>query len=160
MTAKAAVNPVAAAFRFLAIRSHGISELKAKLKRKGFDDDAVISAVNHLIEIDAVNDERFAFEFAASRLRNKNWGPRKVAAELAARGVSQEIIGRVAGGVTHEREAELVKEALTKWFKKTACSTPLDRKAFAKAVRHLTGRGFGLDVTLDALRRLGDDEAS
>lgn len=160
MTVKAAKNPIAAALRFLAIRSHGINELKAKLRRKGFDDNEATAAVNHLIDINALNDERFANELAASRLRNKSWGPRKVAADLAARGVSQDIIGRVVDSVGNERETELVKLAIAKWLRKTACTTPLDRKAFAKAVRHLTGRGFALDVTLNALRRHGDEEAS
>lgn len=159
MTVKAAKNPVAAALRLLAMRSHGVKELKAKLKRKGFDDNDAAAAVNHLIDIDALNDERFADEFAASRLRNKNWGPRKVAADLAARGVSQETIGRVLDGVGREKESELVKAAFAKWLRKTACSAPLDRKTFAKAVRHLTGRGFSLDAALAALKRYGDEEA-
>jgi len=159
MTVNTARDPVAAALRLLAIRLHAIGEIKAKLKKKGFDEAETSRAVDYLVEIDSLDDERFARELLASRTRNKSWGPRKVAADLAARGVAQDIIRRVVGSVDTEARAALVRDAIAKWLRKTGRRMPLDQKDFAKAVRHLAGRGFALDAALAGLRQYDDEEA-
>ncbi|MBI5886418.1 MAG: regulatory protein RecX [Deltaproteobacteria bacterium] len=159
MTVNTARDPVAVALRLLAVRSHAVGELKVKLKKKGFDETDISRTVDYLAGIGSLDDERFAREVLASRTRNKNWGPRKVAADLAVRGVAQDIIRRVVGSVDGEAQAALAKEAIARWLRKTGCRMPLGQKEFAKAVRHLTARGFGLDVVLNGLRRYDDIDA-
>jgi regulatory protein len=136
---------VAAALRLLSYRPRSMAELKEKLLLKGFEAAEAEKAVTILREAGYLDDERFAALLADSRVRNKNWGPSRIVAELIRKGVPTEIIRST---VAHDPEAEAstALAAFDKWIKKTGSPCPLDRKAYERAYRFLKGRGFSTDA--------------
>lgn len=94
-----------AALGFLARRSHGRSELAAKLRRRGYGPDEVEAALARVVELGYVDDRDTARRAARSLLERRK-GLRAVEAWLRGRGFEADAIHEV---VTDDelREAEI-----------------------------------------------------
>mgnify|MGYP005852058659 CR=1 FL=1 len=75
-----------AALRLLARREHSAAELKTKLVGKGWPEDHVDQIIPALAEAGLQSDRRFAESFARQRA-GRFYGPRRIQAELAQRGI-------------------------------------------------------------------------
>ena len=75
-----------AALRLLARREHSAVELKTKLARKGWPEEHIDQVIPALAEAGLQSDCRFAESFARQRA-GRCYGPRRIHAELAQRGV-------------------------------------------------------------------------
>jgi len=82
-----------AALRLLARREHAAAELKTKLVGKGWPEDHVEQIIPALAEAGLQSDRRFAESFARQRA-GRFYGPRRIQAELAQRGIDS--------GLAHE----------------------------------------------------------
>jgi regulatory protein len=71
----------------LARRAHSQWELRRKLRMKGFEAEAVDTAMARLLELGYLNDSSFAKGLVQRRSVIR--GPRALSAELAARGVDR-----------------------------------------------------------------------
>jgi len=80
-----------AALRLLARREHSVVELKTKLVGKGWPEDHVDRALPALAEAGLQSDRRFAEAFARQRA-GRYYGPRKIQAELAQRGIGSALM--------------------------------------------------------------------
>jgi regulatory protein len=78
-----------AAANFLARREHSARELSLKLGKKGYSEDVLADALVELRRRDWLNETRFA-AFIARHRASQGRGPRWVAAELQAQGVSEQ----------------------------------------------------------------------
>jgi regulatory protein len=81
------VDPVERAIGLLARRAHSQSELRRKLRLKGYQPEAIDTAMARLLELGYLNDQDFARGLV--RRRGAIRGPLALAAELAAKGVSR-----------------------------------------------------------------------
>ena len=75
-----------AALRLLARREHSAVELKTKLVGKGWPEDLIDKVIPALAEAGLQSDCRFAESFARQRA-GRCYGPRRIHAELAQRGI-------------------------------------------------------------------------
>lgn len=75
-----------AALRLLARREHSVVELKKKLVGKGWPENDVDQIIPALAEAGLQSDRRFAESFARQRAE-RCYGPRRIVAELAQRGI-------------------------------------------------------------------------
>ncbi len=75
-----------AALRLLARREHSVVELAAKLAQRGWDAGTVDPVLTELAEAGLQSDRRFAEAFARQRA-GRSYGPRRIRAELKARGI-------------------------------------------------------------------------
>ena len=82
-----AVSPFARAIGLLARRAHSRSELRRKLRMKGYEVEAVEAAIARLAELGYLDDQAFARELV--RRRGALRGPLALSAELAAKGVDR-----------------------------------------------------------------------
>ncbi len=130
------------ALNLLSYRARSVHELTRALGDRGFDKDSITNTIDWLKKSGYLNDSLFASELAASRLRNKNWGSRKIAFDLGNRGISKEIITKIMGDISEEVEEAAAENALKKWLRKRGVSLPLEGKLFESAYRHLSSRGF------------------
>ena len=129
------------ALRSLGRRMQSRAELERKLLARTTPEVAR-SVVARLIEWGYLDDHKFAEAFVHSRRRN--WGKLRLRAELARRGVDEQIVCEVlAEGGEGEMERALSLLGKSAWRHKG------DR---AKMVRYLQGRGFAMGVALDAAR--------
>ena len=78
------------ALNSLDYRDHSEKEIRAKLLRK-HDADYVDEAVEKLIELDLVNDERYAENYARELFERKKFGKMRIKSELRAKGISATI---------------------------------------------------------------------
>ncbi len=98
-----------------------------------------------------ISDARYADQMVHAR-RGK-YGSLKLAHELRAQGVSEDLVSQA---VSEVREDELgTAQAL--WRKKFG-APPASREEWAKQARYLQGRGFGMDTIKAVLRGEPDDE--
>lgn len=87
--------------RSLALRWHGEKELRTKLARRGFDTEAIQSALLRLTRERWIDDERYARSFARSR-SSKHLGPDRIVRELRGRGVDAVTASRSVAAAAEE----------------------------------------------------------
>jgi len=83
------------AFRYLSNRNHSSSEIKVKLRKKGFDIEIINSVIKELKEKEYIDDFKFAESFVKFRIERRNEGLVKIHSELIKRGITSEIISDV-----------------------------------------------------------------
>ena len=94
-------------------RSH--SEVKYKCLELGLRGDEVDEAIAALVSENFLNEERFAIAFVGGKFRSKQWGRRKILAELKQRQVSAYCIKKGMAEIDeddyeHEKEESGLNE--------------------------------------------------
>jgi len=121
---------------YLGRRDYGVKELRQKLLRQRPDkpmpcEEDIDRAIERLLELDLLNDERYAQRLAEA-LSRKGFGARGIAFELKKRGVEEEAVAPM-------EDSERIKELLqTKYRVKLG-----DEKGRQAAFNALLRRGFG-----------------
>lgn len=147
----------------LAMRPHFRAELARKLERRDFARPAVESTLDRLIELGYVDDLASARAFASQRAARQGWGPRRLVAELARRGVDEEYVRMAVDEVFAEGEGAMAREAATRWAARAGkgggdqdrLARYLDRRGFSKSVIVEILQEFAADARLDDTRHGG-----
>jgi len=148
---KKPTDALGAALRLISYRERTTAELTERLGRKGFTPAEIDGAIDRLRTLGYIDDARFARMLAESRIRNKHWGPARIRADLAKKGVPADIAGEVVSTIDPESEATTAADALARWLKRNGLSAPLDPKGFARAYRHLAALGFSSAALMRSL---------
>ena len=146
------------ALQLLGYRERSAAELLSKLKDGGYPESVASAIVQRYQEVELVDDTRFAFAWARSRLA-AGYGARRISRELAEKGVSPEVVTSAleqAGEPADEPELAL---------NSLRGRAPRDRQDGQRLVRRLLGRGFSMSAALCAVEsarlatqsRAGDD---
>ena len=142
-----------AALAALGRRALTRKELTSRLVRKGYSLPDVDRVVASLVERRLVDDAATADAHVRSRA-SRGVGKRRVAQELAARGVPAEERERVLGGIDPEGERGRLVAALAKRDRALPASLT-GRERSRKLFDHLVRRGFSPAAVLEELRRKG-----
>ena len=126
----------ARALRLLARREHTRQELESKLSPHAGTSEDLQSLIAGLKQKNQLSEERFAEE--RTRSLSRKYGAARIRQDLRAKGVSDELIGRV----TSEGELERARAILERKYRSPAAS----REERAKRMRFLQGRGFSFDI--------------
>lgn len=126
--------------RLLAAREHTRAELSRKLSDRGHAVEVVGAVLDDLAERGLQSDARYAEQYVASRTR-KGYGPNRIRAELAERGLSDALIEAWLdpGDPVWRDHLRSVANA------KFGAGRPVDRKEMARRARFLEYRGFAPD---------------
>ncbi len=135
------------AYRLLTIRSRSRAELEQKLRDKEFSAEIVGSVVGHLLRLGYLDDAKFAFQWAAGRVRTRGFGRRRIEQELGNKGIAPDIIKDTLGNIFEDlSEADLArKEADRKLvslrrFPPEVCRRRLagflERKGYSSSIIH------------------------
>jgi len=122
-------------------------ELHAWLRERGCDEDLTEAVVAEMVELGELDDERFAHAYAADKRDLAGWGAHRIAAALTERGIGAALAERAA---SEPREAELERAVRLVEAKEADLS---DERARARALAHLTRRGYEYELAYDAVRR-------
>jgi|LSQX01.3.fsa_nt_gb regulatory protein len=126
------------ALKLLARREHSVQEMKAYLQRRSFTQEVIEETIQWLLELDYLNDRRFAEEFIRFRILRSGYGPRKIQWELTAKGVESELVEQLLGELyPPEEEERQGMEVAARWMQRR--TKPYDP---AQLYRYLVGRGF------------------
>lgn len=136
----------------LKFRLRSEQELAWRLKQKGYSPETIRGVVSFLKEKRFLDDEVFARQWIASRLK-KPYGSRRIAQELRIKGIDKSIVERAlreAGALDLENEtaASLAKTRLAQL--KGVEPHAARRRVYAYLIR----RGFLPETASDALEQL------
>ena len=103
------------AFDLVSRAPHSIEGLKNKLRLRGHGETAIEKAVDRLIELEYLDDRRFAESWVQSRLDRYPSGKAKVFADLMQRGIHRELAQSVVSRIiTSDKEEECLHSVLKK----------------------------------------------
>ena len=140
------------AYRYLSYRPRSHAEVEKKLRDQGFGDDTVLTVLSNLIRLQYVDDERFADQWAQSRVRLRGLGRRRIERELRDKGVDRETVRRALDGVlTADLEIETARMAVER---KLASMRTLDRQTRRRRLAgFLERKGFSFAVIRHFLKK-------
>lgn len=132
-------DPIYQAQAILAVRDHSVAEITSKLKKKGFEQVDIATALTWLEQHKLLNDQQFAKRYTESMLRSKPVGPMWLKAKLRQKGIAPDIISvTLAEHYSSDRERELAKEATAAFTQRSPDPVRL--------YRFLLARGFSSDI--------------
>lgn len=156
LDADAEVKVREAALNILSYRARTRTELKRKLMGKGFHLARVEPCLDRLEQRGLLDDEAVAAAFVRDRIRLRPRGTMRLTQELRAKGVDQDVAGRVVDDVLDDEaitEADLVRQVASGWLARQGAATlqalaakertPAAEKARRRLHGHLARRGFG-----------------
>jgi SOS response regulatory protein OraA/RecX len=136
----------------LARRSYGRAELQERLSRSA-GDYPLDPVLNRLEQLNLLNDDEYAYNFALCRMKQDGWGPAKIQNALLRRHVGQRTIEAALQRVEDEFGSEPAIERYVQEFSRKK-GIPADLKALRRLIAHLGQKGFDEDGILSVLRRM------
>ena len=130
-----------AAVRLLAVREPSRPDLRRKLSERGHDIGLIDEVLDALEQRRLLSDERFAEQYLAQRMR-KGFGPLRIRAELATRGVAEQLIAAALEAASGDWEDRLAEAASRRFGERPAC----DLRELARRGRFLEQRGFPISL--------------
>lgn len=135
---------------------YSAENLKEKLIRSGYPEEAAVYAVEKMIEAHYVDDQRFATTYLKYHLQDKSL--LRIRMDLKAKGVPDEIVEQAVdslqaedGGFIQEREKEQAKRLLKK---RHFDPENVQYDEIRKQMAYLFGKGYGMDVIRLAMEEL------
>lgn len=125
----------------LSKRDHSIYELKTKMKKKTDNDEWIEQAIEKLIELRYLDDQRYVNNFLQNSNEFKKHGPMRIKQELRLKGIDKELIFSSMA----ESEFDYFESALEYLNKKYSYKIE-DRKEKDRITRFFISRGFSFDM--------------
>lgn len=143
------------AHRLLAGRPLSAGELRTKLQRRAADAADIDPVMATLREYGAIDDERLAESFAATRRDSRGVGKQRVLADLARRRVATGIARRAVDDAYKDTdEAGMIAEWLERKYRNQDLGALLQEPAkLASVFRRLRQAGFGAGPAIKVLKR-------
>lgn len=144
------------ALNSLDYRDHSEKEIRAKLLRK-HDADYVDEAVEKLIELDLVNDERYAENYARELFERKKFGKMRIKSELRVKGISADIANAAVEELFEEEEPDNVQRIVDIIGKRyyNRMNDEVGRKKVFSALQRM---GYSFSDIREAMSEFSDDE--
>jgi regulatory protein len=141
---------------FCAYQERNHQEVKEKLYGFGLYKKDVETILSELIELDYLNEERFATSYARGRFRIKQWGRVKIKYELKQKNISEYCIKKALTAIDEkEYEKTLHKLAAQKWK-----SVKGERNRFTKLAKtqaYLLQKGYEPVLTKNILAQIENE---
>lgn len=153
-TAEARDKAREAALRLLAAKDRSASDLRARLRRKGFDPRDIEDALSALQRTGLQDDERFARDFAEEAVARRGLSSTAIRNELRRHGIPPALADQAAA--TAPRDDEETARALAR--QKAARMRDADpRDRIRRLVGLLARRGYEPEVCYRIAREVGAD---
>ncbi|HEX6624973.1 MAG TPA: regulatory protein RecX [Pyrinomonadaceae bacterium] len=155
---KARERTLQRAVKLLAAKPRSVEELRERLLEKQWADEAAVEyALDKLKGYGYLDDESFAFGFAASRVRQRPVGRQRLARDLQMKKVSRETADAALDLVFQETpEDRLIAAAIEKRVRLRG--RPQTRQETKSLFDHLLRRGFSYDLIIRKVREIGADD--
>lgn len=149
------------ALNLLAYRARTVTELHTRLLEKEWTSLEIVNAVITALKTQGyLNDERFAHDFAAAKIRQKPIGRRLLKQRLAQKQINTPTAERaIEQAFTETPEEEVLERAISRYLRLKG--PPTTREATQKLYDHLIRRGFSYALVSQHLRKIAsrDEEA-
>ncbi len=129
-----------------------VAELREWLAARDVEADEAEEALERLIEIGELDDERFAQRYAEDKRDLRGWGPDRIREALIERGIERGIAETAAGGEGTTEQAERAAALL-----RGRGADLGDEGGRGRALAYLARRGYDYEVAYQAVRLAGQD---
>lgn len=140
----------------LDIRDHSEKEMRTKLLRK-FDKNAVDDAVEKLLDLGLINDERYARLYARDLFEYKKYGRQRIKSELYRKGIASEVSNIVLDEIFEDEETDNIKR-IVDIINKKYYNKMNDENSRKKVFSALVRLGYGFSDIREAMNNYSDDE--
>jgi regulatory protein len=137
------------ALEALAHRERTSGELREWLAGRGFGAGEIDATIAKLSESGGLDDERFAIRFADDKRTLRGWGPERIRAALAGRGLDAGTVERALASDGRDGQLERAIELLA-----ARSERPTDERSRGRALAYLARRGYDSELAYDAVRTL------
>jgi regulatory protein len=146
------------AVNLLTYKPRSIRELRERLLEKAWTNQEIVEGViEKLKEYNYLNDEQFAKDFAASKVRQKPIGKKRLRIDLIKKKLDKETIEKALAETFEDTpEDEVINRAVAKRLR--IKGKPEDQKDKKKFFDHLMRLGFSYDIVRDKLREVESGE--
>ncbi len=142
------------AFRYLGRRQHSTSELRIKLKQKGYETEYINEVLDNLKQKNYLDDTKFAEMFVEEKMKLKLWGEQKLRSELIKRGIESDIITDVLRNNISEEDKLNNAMIIARTGRPKSVSTSTGAANTARAARTRSACWHSADMTEIALAAL------
>ena len=126
-----------------------IKEVKNKLFSMKVSSKSANDIIEHLIDNDYLNEERYTKVFIQGKLRIKKWGRIKLKYELRLKGIEIKIINKHINQIIEEEYIKCFNEFSTNKIKFLKGSTDQKKRSF---INYFTYRGWENDLIYQKLK--------
>ena len=138
--------------RLLTARARTRAELAGQLAKRGYPDDFSARVLDRLADVGLVDDAGFAEQWVHSRRANAGKGKRALAAELHTKGVDNDVITSVLGGINPAAERGRAEQLVrAKLRRETLGDDKTAARVSRRLVAMLARRGFGQTMAYDVV---------
>lgn len=140
------------AVKLLAAKPRSVAELRERLIEKAGTRPEIVNAViARLRDYGYLDDERFAFGYAAYRVRQRPVGRQRLRRDLELKGVARETVDEALALVFEETpEDQLIDRAIEKRIRLRG--RPGTRAEIKSLYDHLRRQGFAFDLVAQKVR--------
>ena len=137
--------------RLLTARARTRAELAGQLAKRGYPDDVSARVLDRLTDVGLVDDAGFAEQWVHSRRANAGKGKRALAAELHTKGVDNDVITSVLGGINPAAERGRAEQLVRARLRRENLSDADDARVSRRMVAMLARRGFGQTMAYEVV---------
>jgi regulatory protein len=138
--------------RLLTARARTRAELAGQLAKRGYPDDLSARVLDRLTDVGLVDDAGFAEHWVHSRRANAGKGNRALAAELHTKGVDNDVITSVLGGINPAAERGRAEQLVRARLRREKLGDDnADARASRRLVAMLARRGFDQTMAYDVV---------
>ncbi|HEY9304519.1 MAG TPA: recombination regulator RecX [Mycobacterium sp.] len=135
--------------RLLTARARTRAELSAQLAKRGYPDDVSTRVLDRLADVGLIDDVDFAEQWVHSRRANAAKGKRALAAELRTKGVDNDVITSVLGGINPAAERGRAEQLVRTKLRRENLDD--DARVSRRLVAMLARRGYSQTMAFDVV---------
>lgn len=132
--------------RFCAWQERCPFDVHRKLNSYHLSKEQEESVIKYLKENQFLDEDRYVESFVRSKVKAA-WGKQKIVAALRAKQIPSALIDRYCAEISVDDYTEKLRQSIEKWQR----SHPNVENARAKLVRHLLGKGYGMEEVMKEL---------
>ena len=137
--------------RLLTARARTRAELAGQLAKRGYPDDVSARVLDRLTDVGLVDDTGFAEQWVHSRRANAGKGKRALAAELHTKGVDNDVITSVLGGINPAEERDRAEQLVRARLRRENLSDADAARVSRRLVAMLARRGFSQTMAYEVV---------
>ncbi|OBA72228.1 recombination regulator RecX [Mycobacterium sp. 1554424.7] len=136
--------------RLLTARSRTRAELSGQLSKRGYPDDVAERVLDRLADVGLVDDADFAEQWVESRRARAGKSRRALAAELRTKGVDNEVITAVLGGIDAGAERDRAEQLVRAKLRRETLRDD-DERVSRRLVGMLARRGYAQNLACEVV---------
>ena len=137
----------------LSRRMRTVRDLRKLMKVRAFEGEAgerdMDRVVERLVELKYLSDERFAQDFTRMRKENQGFGRRRVAQDLALKGVGKDLVAETVGAAFDEADEVALARA---YVERKRIRKPVEQKEVVRVMNRLVRAGYSSGAIFKLLR--------